>query len=123
MAAGSESGASNLLAPSNVMEMLAAKDSENARQDVLRKHDTIKDKTEQPKKERAEQAKKRELLSAALKNAKRAKSRITHRASKLSQDDTVAMLCYKQEKEITKSERKANPGQKASGSKKKADDE
>ena len=123
MAAGSDSASSNLLAPGNVMEMLAAKDNENARMDALRKHDSLKDKIEQLKKERAEQARKRKLLTAALKNAKRAKSRIIHKASKLSQEDTVAILCYKQEKEVAKSERKASTATKASGSKEKAGDE
>ena len=123
MAAGSDSASSNIMAPGNVLDMLAAKDNENARQAVVRKHDTLKDKIEQLKKERAEQARKRKLLSIALKNAKRAKSRIVHKASKLSQEDIVAILCYKHEKEVTKSERKASTATKASGSKEKAGDE
>ena len=86
----------------NVLDLLAAQTNENARAELVRKHDTLKLKMETLKKERVDQSKQEKQLTAALKQARRAKSRIVHKATSLSTDDIVQILCLKNEKDAKK---------------------
>ena len=87
---------------SQVLDLLALQESENSRASLVRKHDTLKAQMEQLKQERQEQAKKKKALTAAIKNAKRKRSRIIHKAASLSKEDIVQILCHKSEVEDRK---------------------
>ena len=75
MAAAGRGSASSAPAV-NLLDLLAVQDSENARAELVRKHDTLKAKMDTLKKQREEQKKQKKALTAALKLAKRQKSRI-----------------------------------------------
>ena len=95
----------------NVIDLLAAQDSENKRAELVRKHDTLKTKMETLRKERAEQSRNKKAITAALKAAKRAKSRIVAKATTLSQDDIVQILCFKNEQDAKKARKSTTPAQ------------
>ena len=86
------SGSASSAPAVNIIDLLAAQDSENARAELVRKHDTLKIKMDMLKKERAEQSKQKRALTVAIKAAKRAKSRIVAKATTLSKDDIVQIL-------------------------------
>ena len=59
MAAMGSGSASNAAPAVNILDLLAAQDNENARTELVRKHDTLKVKMDVLKQERQEQAKKK----------------------------------------------------------------
>ena len=94
-AMGSTDGSSQL----NVLDVLAAQETENKRAELVRKHDTLRTKMDTLKRQREEQAKQKKALTAALRIAKRKRSRIVSKATTLSKEDIVAILCLKSEQE------------------------
>ena len=104
VAMGSTDGSSQL----NVLDVLAAQETENKRAELVRKHDTLRTKMDTLKRQREEQAKQKKALTAALRIAKRQKSRIMSKASTLSKDDLVAILCLKSEQESKKLQKLAS---------------
>ena len=84
------------------LDVLAAQETESKRAELVRRHDTLKNKMESLKREREEQAKQKKALTAALRVAKRQKHRIMSKASTLSKEDIVAILCLKSEQESKK---------------------
>ena len=105
MAAMGSGSASNAAPAVNILDLLAAQDNENARTELVRKHDTLKVKMDVLKQERQEQAKKKKALTKALKAANRAKARIVAKATTLSKEDLVAILCHKNVQEARKFKR------------------
>ena len=102
------SGSAGSAAPAvNILDLLAAQDNENARTELVRKHDTLKVKMDLLREERQAQAKKKKQLTKALKAANRAKARIITKATTLSKDDLVAILCHKSVQEGRKFKRLA----------------
>ena len=99
------SGSASSAPAVNVLDLLAAQDNENARTELVRKHDTLKVKMDVLKQERQEQAKKKKALTKALKAANRAKARIVAKATTLSKEDLVAILCHKNVQEARKFKR------------------
>ena len=92
----------------NVLDLLAAQEQEDKRAELVRRHDTLKTRMDTLKRQREEQAKQKKALTAALKLAKRQKSRIISKAASLSKDDIVAILCLKNEQESKKIQRLAS---------------
>ena len=107
--AASSNGDATLGNGANVLDLLAATDSENKRAELVRKHDTLKVKMETLRNERAAQAKQKKAITAALKAAKRARSRIVTKACSLSSDDIVQILCLKNEQEAKKKKKAQAP--------------
>ena len=103
-AMGSGDGSSSV----NVLDLLAAQEQEDKRAELVRRHDTLKTKMDTLKRQRDEQAKQKKALTAALKQAKRQKSRIISKAATLSKDDIVAILCLKNEQESKKLQKLAS---------------
>ena len=95
---GSGDGSSTV----NVLDLLAAQEQEDKRAELVRRHDTLKARMDALKRQREEQSKQKKALTAALRLAKRQKKRIITKASTLSKDDIVAILCLKSEQESKK---------------------
>ena len=101
---GSGDGSSTV----NVLDLLAAQEQEDKRAELVRRHDTLKARMDALKRQREEQSKQKKALTAALRLAKRQKKRIITKASTLSKDDIVAILCLKNEQESKKFARLAS---------------
>ena len=80
-----------------MFNLLATEEDDDRRIQLLRKHCTLKSKMDELKKERAEQNKKKKLLTAALRLAQRRKKRIVGKACTLSEADIVQILCLENE--------------------------
>ena len=97
-AMGSGAGSSSI----NVLDLLAAQEEEEKRKELVHKHDTLKSKMDVLKKQREEHKKQKKAMTAALRMARKQKSRIIKKATTLTKDDIVAILCFKNEQESKK---------------------
>ena len=95
--ASSGSASSHSDGEATALNLLATTDDEERRIELLKKHDTLKTRMEQLRRERTEQNKKKKQLTAALRLAQRRKKRIVGKACSLSDTDIVQILCLKNE--------------------------
>ena len=102
MSAMASGSASSVPATTSILDLLVAQESEDARLELVRKHDTLKARMDILKEQRQAQAKQKKALTKAIKAAARAKSRIVAKATTLSKDDLVAILCHKSAQESRK---------------------
>ena len=102
MSAMASGSASSVPATTNILDLLVAQQSEDARLELVRKHDTLKARMDMLKEQRQAQAKQKKALTKAIKAANRAKSRTVAKATTLSKDDLVAILCHKSAQESRK---------------------
>ena len=104
--AKSSSSSTGIESVTSILDALAAQESVDAKTAVISKHDKLKMKMEVLQAERKADAKKRKMLTASLKAAKRAKARIAKKAMSLSAEDILQVLCVKHGQAVKKQNKK-----------------